>query len=75
LYPTDKGPIDTYQLGHDGRVEYLSAEIGVDHLNKGKVHVCPVYKKILQIQTFVRNYFDPRSEHDRRLEKMGKRAR
>ncbi|ODM96176.1 hypothetical protein Ocin01_10507 [Orchesella cincta] len=34
-YPTDKGPIDTYQLGHDGRVEYLAAEIGVDHLDKG----------------------------------------
>ncbi|CAL8126410.1 unnamed protein product [Orchesella dallaii] len=34
-YPTDKGPIDAYQLGHDGRVEYLAAEIGVDHLDKG----------------------------------------
>jgi len=34
-YPTDKGPIDTYQLGHDGRVEFIGAEIGVDHLKKG----------------------------------------
>ncbi len=34
-YPTDKGPVDAYQLGRNGRVEYLAAEIAVDHLNKG----------------------------------------
>lgn len=35
-YPSDKGPIDTYQLGRNGRVEYLTAEVAVDHLSKGR---------------------------------------
>lgn len=39
-YPTDKGPVDTYQLGRNGRVEYLVAEIAVDHLNKGNQGLC-----------------------------------
>lgn len=35
FFPTDKGPIDSYQLGHDGRIEYIVAEIRAEHLAKG----------------------------------------
>jgi hypothetical protein len=35
FFPSDKGPIDNYQLGHDGRIEYLAAQIGTDHLARG----------------------------------------
>jgi len=37
FYPSDKGPIDTYQLGYDGRVEYVSAEIKSTHVNQGLI--------------------------------------
>lgn len=42
FYPTDKGPIDLYQLGHDGRIEYLQAQIAVDHLTKGQLSSCTI---------------------------------
>lgn len=42
FYPTDKGPIDLYQLGHDGRIEYLSADISTDHMIRG-YHVKSIY--------------------------------
>lgn len=35
FYPTDKGSIQSYQLGHDGRIEFITAQVSTDHLYRG----------------------------------------